>query len=245
MNTFDKARFQARRMAYSSLRINIVRVLLMLHRRSFTPKFLRFPLYVFATANCVYDEAHMKAYYPDLPEQAFIDVGASLGKYCEYMASRCRRIYAFEPNPILTENLEKQAHALGNIEVHVVALGDSDGTAVFHLHRLPGHGGLINKAPDYTGSSIKVPIRTLDSYDFTVPIGLIKIDTEGYDVNVLRGALETIRKHQPRLIVEIHDPYNENRRAILQILKDLNYHCRYATFPDAPFHTGHIVGDPQ
>lgn len=244
MNTLDKARLQLRAMAYGSIRKNIGSVLFILRRRSFTPEFLRSPLYFFARTKCGYSEHHMIAYYPEIPDAAFIDIGASLGLYCDYMAPRCRRIYAFEPNPTLTKFLNDKAEALGNMEVHAVALGESNGTGIFHQHKLSGHGSLVRKAPDYI-RSMEIPVRTLDSYDFEVPIGLIKIDTEGYDVNVLRGGLETIRKHRPRLIVEIHAPYNENRRAILQFLKDINYQCNYATLPDARFDIGHIVANSR
>ena len=58
-----------------------------------------------------------------------------------------------------------------------------------------------------TVETIRVPLRTLDSYNLS-NIGFIKIDVEGHELDVLRGAEVTLRRDQPNLLIEI-----ENRHA--------------------------------
>ena len=66
----------------------------------------------------------------------------------------------------------------------------------------------------------------MDSFDFG-NVGLIKVDTEGYEIPVLLGAKETIQRNKPRLIIEVHKvnkSYQEELKTITEFLKELNYH---------------------
>ena len=70
---------------------------------------------------------------------------------------------------------------------------------------------------------ITVPLRTLDSFNFK-NVGLIKIDTEGYEVPVLLGAERTIKENKPRLIIEVHRVYKKKKmKRIIEILARHGY----------------------
>jgi FkbM family methyltransferase len=64
----------------------------------------------------------------------------------------------------------------------------------------------------------RVPVRTLDS--FKLKPSLVKIDTEGNELRVLQGALETL-KQKPQLMIETHD--SESVRRIRSLLESYNY----------------------
>lgn len=248
--TFTKLSIFVREIARTqSLRFALGSFLISFQNRTFFPEHLGQLLLRFAVQKCEcpapYTEAHMEPWFPELEGRSFLDVGASLGRYSRYMATRCSRIHAFEPNPASCGILRHKTRRYGNVEIHRVALGEQDGEGFLFLHENPAHDSLMFRKHDYKGRRIRVPIRRLDSYDFETPVGLIKIDTEGYDVRTLRGAEETIREHRPRVIVEIHPPYAENKEAVSRILRALGYVLVMIRNPNPRIRIwGHIVADP-
>jgi hypothetical protein len=94
--------------------------------------------------------------------------------------------------------------------------------AKLNLHRFSGHDSLVKKTDDFSGYQCEVLVKTIDSFGF-VNVGLIKIDTEGYEIPVLLGAKQTILKWKPRLVIEVHTPYHRQIEKIIQILKQLGY----------------------
>lgn len=165
------------------------------------------------------------------PGDTFVDVGANVGVYTLLAASipgvRC---VAFEPSTEswtrLVENVDM--NGLAEIEVHKAAVGAECGeTAVTigrdAVNRVVGGtvvGGTVvdTAAPAPTvdrmpGSAPKaggtewVPLTTLDSALAGVDrVALVKIDVEGMEPAVLRGACEVIRRHSPAMLIECNDP---------------------------------------
>lgn len=166
---------------------------------------------------------------------SFIDVGSNVGVWTLYMAKKGIKVYAFEPNPQSFNFLKGLSKRYSNIVLFPYALGESDYTAKLKLHNSSGHNSLIIEHHDFTGNHILVTVRCLDSFDIQ-NVGLIKIDTEGYEVPVLLGARRTIEKWKPRLIIEVHAPYVEQRLKIKKILTMYGYHCITLVT--------HIIGDP-
>ena len=165
-------------------------------------------------------EKHLEPYMNPRRNGCFVDVGANVGLWTLYMLKKKIQVYAFEPSPrpykILKEHEKRYSDLL---RVYPVALGETENVAQLLLHHQPGHDSLLNTEHDFTGFSLEVNVKTLDSFNLQ-NIGLIKIDTEGYEVPVLLGAKETILKNKPRLIIEVH---KGQLRKIAQVLRDLNY----------------------
>jgi FkbM family methyltransferase len=141
------------------------------------------------------------------PELMAVDVGANFGVYTAAMLKAGAKVIAFEP---LTECAEALRHHSsryrGRLTVHETALSDRAGAAALHLPRdqsrlLTGLATLSEVSLQHEDR--QVDLRTLDSYEFA-DVRLIKIDVEGHEQAVIRGAAETIRaNHLPSLIVEI------------------------------------------
>jgi FkbM family methyltransferase len=137
-----------------------------------------------------------------------IDVGAHEGsvlKELVHLAPSGRHL-GFEPIPELRARLEAQFAATTNVEIRGEALSDTGGETTFHhVLTAPGFSGmrLREMSEDEEVRELTVPTARLDD---VLPDGispsLIKIDVEGAELLVLRGAAETIVRHRPVVLFE-------------------------------------------
>jgi FkbM family methyltransferase len=142
-----------------------------------------------------------------------IDVGVASGLYSYHMSRFSRHVYAFEPNLEWTSWLSRAVPR--NVSVFEVALSDRMGNAVLSipppsLESLRGDLNLrcaeaasIEKS--FEGipcDRVRVPVAPLDSYGLE-DVGFIKIDVEGHELAVLRGAERTLARSRPAILVEI------------------------------------------
>jgi len=122
----------------------------------------------------------------------FVDIGANVGAL-SLTASRivgpCGRVYAVEPHPKIVRYLSGNVrlNRVENISIIHAAAGDHEGTAHFTSRRSDDQNHISN-------SGIEVPLRTLDSLLPDVPVRLLKIDVEGFELFVLRGAEHTLQQ---------------------------------------------------
>jgi len=135
-----------------------------------------------------------------------IDVGANRGAYSYALAKLAGQVEAFEPNRDLARFVRRK---LGRrVRVHEVALADREGTETFFIPQLaPGSehhiaGNLGNVYPSLPSTRFPVRVATLDSFAFE-NVGFIKIDVEGHELPVIKGAIHTIARWRPNLVVEL------------------------------------------
>jgi FkbM family methyltransferase len=141
------------------------------------------------------------------PHDVVIDAGANIGNHTVYFAAVAGcRVVAFEPNPAAARLLRRNAELNGvaeQVTVYEKALSDATGLARFDnsaaLHNL----GAVRVVADAAG---EVETVTIDGFLPSVRPRLIKIDTEGYESAVLRGARSIIRRWRPAICAEIADP---------------------------------------
>jgi len=159
-------------------------------------------------------EEHLIPYMVPKNNNAFIDVGANKGMWAKYLSKKSIVVITFEPNPKTHAILKRNLRRRKNVFAFNCALGDRSGFGTLYLHHGSPHDSLAHRARDYTGKSICVPIRRLDDFSFK-KIGLIKIDTEKYEIPVIMGSLDTIQRCRPRLIIEVHGhPYEAEEERI-------------------------------
>lgn len=129
-----------------------------------------------------------------------VDVGANIGTLTKVMLNAGAHTWAFEPNPDAADCL---AYNCAGAHIHRVALGETRGQCRMfkNANAAAARCGGVSEPTDDPVSDI-VPVETLDS--FHLQPGLIKIDAEGYEVRVLRGAKATIAKHRPVIIAEVN-----------------------------------------
>jgi len=144
-----------------------------------------------------------------------LDIGANVGNHSIYFSDKFLRVWAFEPNPetyrLLTFNVTYPVYPYN------YAIGDYNGETNLWMHDEPGMcSGTRN-----TGKGIRVEMRKLDSFKFDT-VSLIKIDVEGMEYEVLKGAERTIRRYSPVIAFEQSAEDIKNRRC-LDLLKDWGY----------------------
>ncbi len=140
--------------------------------------------------------------------ELFVDVGAHVGTWALRATRSFRQVIAFEPDPTANKILRTNVklNKLANITVIEAAISNT-------IIETPLAGG-----NQHLMKIDRVPVRTLDS--FKLKPSLVKIDTEGNELRVLQGALETL-KQKPQLMIETHDP--ESVRRIRALLESYNY----------------------
>jgi FkbM family methyltransferase len=155
-------------------------------------------------------------------QRVYVDIGASVGRTCHPFISEFDSIHAFEPNPESYAQLTQTPGA----HYHAEALSDHMGTATLiiprHTHNAE-HGSMDPTRQsrwDITHTTqYQVETRTLDSYALEA-VDLIKIDVEQHERAVIRGAMRTIERCRPVIMLE------NKRGENLAIKQDLA-HLRY------------------
>jgi FkbM family methyltransferase len=161
-------------------------------------------------------EAASVSYFYDLVEKkhqnsnaVIVDVGAQSGLYSLYAKQlpSCR-FYAFEPfedtYAMLLDNL--QLNQIYNVKAYNCALGSTNETKLLHV---PDHLGLntLGDTPKRfdTWKDVEVQVKRLDDICMNeTSLDYIKCDTEGWEMHVLKGAEESIRKWKPELFIEVN-----------------------------------------
>lgn len=127
-----------------------------------------------------------------------VDVGAHAGSHTLFMAKHAALVIAIEPNPVNRRVLRWNCalNDLTNVRILGVAAYDHEGIAT-----LNNAGGCSRVGAD---GEFQVPLQTLDSLLVGVDPEVIKVDVEGAEANVVRGAAQTIERCHPRWIIETH-----------------------------------------
>ncbi|MGE0417519.1 MAG: FkbM family methyltransferase [Acetobacteraceae bacterium] len=133
------------------------------------------------------------------PVRASVDVGCNHGIYAGELGLLCPRVHAFEPQPVLAAELRRKLPR--NCTVHEIALSDRSGTAVLRVPIADDGRATLHAANPVEGTELSVPLVRLDDVVHE-PIGFLKIDVEGHEMSVLRGAERILREHRPTLLIE-------------------------------------------
>jgi FkbM family methyltransferase len=146
------------------------------------------------------------------PGKIAIDVGANKGLYVDHLRALGANVVAFEPYPHTAQQLQRFYR--GSVNVQDVALSDKRGRAQLRLPKdnvswatLADTNRLEMADPARGFEILNVEARTLDEYDFR-DVSFIKIDVEGHEEAVLKGAQRTLTTNRPCLLIEIEERHN-------------------------------------
>jgi len=184
-----------------------------------------------------------------LPEDATIlDVGAHVGEHAIPLAlGNDRHVVAFEPSPVSADRLARNAAENGlsdRLDLRRIGVGDERATVTFYRSTFSKCSAFDRERATRWGAQVagteNVPIRRIDDLlerdgddgdagddgftrddaaDLLPPPEAIKVDVEGHELAVLRGAERTIRRCRPLLVIEVH----ENESAVRRRLTDREY----------------------
>ena len=156
-----------------------------------------------------------------------LDVGANYGHYSYVLSKLYSKVIAFEPNSSAAACLA--AWKCAKVELVHVGLSSQEGEATLYIpvtngFQMSGWGSLDrdNCSTAVDAVNLTVRLRTLDSFAFK-DVGFIKIDVEGHELEVLKGAAETITACKPHLLIEVR----QNESSVHELLATWGYEsCR-------------------
>ena len=147
-----------------------------------------------------------------------LDIGANHGRFAFELARAGSRVLAFEPLGFNLAIIRPASVLASRVRIEPIALGEADGQALMYVPLRPDgrprHGSAFVAADDADalgragGERVvrqPVPIRRLDDLDlaWVGKIGFIKMDVEGHEASVLRGAGRVLAEHRPSILMEV------------------------------------------
>jgi FkbM family methyltransferase len=183
-----------------------------------------------------------------VPGDIVCDIGANKGSFIYWLSCWVRdgRVVAFEPQPELAGALANVCRAIGlsNVKVEAKAVYSHSGEQDFFVptgHQ-PG-ASLHRKALESESfTTLSVPLVALDDYfDEKDKVALLKIDVEGAEFGVLKGAERILRQHAPLLVFECENRHlaSGNVQDVFSRLRTLGYEgsfvCRNRLLPISRF----------
>ena len=194
--------------------------------------------------NCVPEVCLLPKLIEPIDEGILVDVGANIGIYpLLFRRHSSRPIVAYEPQPLLFHLLEAcvRHNALKSVTCRNVACGNSIGEVPFSigLNGEVATGSAIGKATrlsevdferaiheTYTGQkSVVVPLTTLDADLGSDRVSFLKVDCEGFEFQILSGAVHLLEKQCPTLFIEVHplglEKFGSSTKALIELLAPL------------------------
>lgn len=184
-----------------------------------------------------YVQPHMPQYEPEtyiLRNKKFdfcVDIGAHAGTYSILLSRNANHVYSFEPSPRSFKILK--ALNLPNVTTFNVALGDRNGEAEMSFPLVKGETdyALATLRPLDLGEydkvdKHKVAVSKFDTFEAQIDfsrIEFVKIDVEGFEMQVLDGMGSFLADRRPTLLIEIEERHNQNYPDIFSYLSTLGF----------------------
>lgn len=166
-----------------------------------------------------YEEKYRKLIIEHLPnKRTFVDVGANVGIWSLPMTEHFKNVISYEPS---RQNIECiKINIPRGIELREKAVADFNGEAKFHqAGKNCGDGKLCREG---VKSSYTVPVVKLDDENLQ-NVDMIKIDTQGWELEVLKGMINLIKFQQPWIMIEV----NEDIDKCCELMESLDYETIY------------------
>jgi len=146
-------------------------------------------------------------------------IGANVGLYTLLFSQYAKEVYAFEPLPRNLSCLFRliEINKITNAKIIPCAISDSSKIGLFSEGDNPALGKLND------GGNIPVLITTCDQFvsETNIVPDLLKIDVEGSELNLLKGASDLLKTYHPSILLSVHN--DQLRVDCLKFLKDIGY----------------------
>jgi FkbM family methyltransferase len=161
----------------------------------------------------------------DIGNGTALDIGANIGNHSIYFSRYFKAIHCFEPHPRIFELLKFNSRIVDNIVPHNFGLGDANGSLDLNENWENMGSSSIKNKPGIEAGKVSIEIKSLDDLALdTGTISLMKIDVEGFESNVIRGAWRTIQHHQPLILMEqLASEFKEGTSESIEALRKQGY----------------------
>ncbi len=181
------------------------------------------------------DQYHAKDFLKS--SSVVIDAGANFGVFSCLAATIARkgRIYSFEPVGITYDFLLKNTNKYPNVVPYQMGLGDEDSMQKIHFNPGKLHLSILDYSGYYDdnykeyGKTEEVEIIKIDSFiakNNITKFDFLKIDTEGYEKEILLGAKKSIKKFKPIIAVSAYHQFGDKEK-IVEIIQSIDPNYRY------------------
>lgn len=134
-----------------------------------------------------------------------LDVGANIGCTALALSRLCGQVHAFEPSPSTYALLACNVAGAPNVRPYNLGLGDRKQRVELTFAPDNRSGGYISDRTKANGYNIHETVEILPLDKLRIPaVDFIKIDVEGFEGHVIRGARRTLNKHRPAVVMELN-----------------------------------------
>ena len=141
---------------------------------------------------------YMQDFFTKTPCRTAVDIGCRFGEYTHYLLKHFDNVKCFEPRQHTLVGHFNKNIPKDRVQVWNCGIGDKQ-------EFVNMNGGAVHKDNTVEIKPSKyrtdVPVYTLDSFEFD-SVDFVKVDVEGYELKVLQGAVATIEKYKPMIVVE-------------------------------------------
>jgi FkbM family methyltransferase len=172
-----------------------------------------------------YEHEELKLIVNNIPksnlEKSAVDVGANIGNHTLYFSNYFKKVISFEPQKNVYEILNLNCLKKLNIETYNHGLGNANALVSIYVPNDDCGMASVQKM-NIDCREEKIEIKVYDEHYYGEEIGLIKIDTEGSELEVLEGMKTSIRKYTPIICFELNRDI-DNRKRVIEYLYNLGY----------------------
>ena len=174
------------------------------------------------------------------PNDVVIEVGSNIGSHTLALSKIVNEgiVFAFEPQKIVFQNLcaNLSINSVTNCHCFLSALSDEKDKKLYNINydfneenNFGGMSLLKTKKTDFT---YEANVQTLDiQFSNLNRLKLLKMDTEGMELNVLKGGIDLINRTKPVLYVENDIGYQEKSKELIELIWSLGYKIFWHTVP--------------
>lgn len=159
-----------------------------------------------------------------------VQAGGNIGYFPIELSNHFKHVITFEPEPLNYACLAENCKYIANIEYYQAALGENIGSSGIHFD-------LENIGAHYLKDEGDIEVMTIDSLNLE-SCDLIALDIEGYEWQALKGAIKTIEKFHPTIVIEMKNHgkrYGYDDKQMERWLSELGYRDVEKVFRDHVF----------
>lgn len=160
-----------------------------------------------------------------------VDIGANIGNHSLYFSDLFQQVHAYEPNPYIFSLLRINAALRHNIQAYNVGCSDTETVGELLVPKTNMGAGSLSGSASEESLLIPVGLEPLDTLLSGHAVRLIKIDVEGHELSVLKGARAIIERDRPIVIYESLPTYS-GQGSVHHYMEELGYH--HFVYPDFP-----------
>lgn len=162
-----------------------------------------------------------------IKHMSVLDIGANIGNHSIFFADFFKKVYSFEPHPLTYKLLAFNTAPYKNIEIFNFGLGDKNKKINLYSKIDNIGASTSNHKNNHSKQKNIIQIKALDKCKLKLKnIGLIKIDVEGMEINVLNGAINLIKDQKPIIVLEqLEQEFSSSNQETktISLLKGLGY----------------------